>query len=198
MTRVDQESLFGSIPRGPDWTVGSTIFGQGVTLALARYTRAYMLAVRPLGPNWRDHPSVKRAIRMSKDRAGYKCKRCGLRPKDRGFLHAHHLVSPPRYGGSTDDLGNLKVLCELCHILAEGKTPSAETEARWAAGGSKPPPRESVKHPGDWEGLSLDEQADRVRAHLRSRSGPIVASPPSRRRRRGPADWSQPGARRAQ
>ncbi|MBN9521211.1 HNH endonuclease [bacterium] len=45
-----------------------------------------------------------------KRRANYTCQDCGVRPP---YLHAHHIRSLSK--GGTNDLSNLKAVCEDCH-----------------------------------------------------------------------------------
>jgi len=45
-----------------------------------------------------------------KRRDGYRCVDCGMKDV---ILHAHHILSLSK--GGTNDLGNLKSLCESCH-----------------------------------------------------------------------------------
>lgn len=62
---------------------------------------------------WRfpDYPPDWDAIRDAvKRRDGYRCVDCGT---TNTMLHAHHIVS--LYKGGTNDLWNLKTVCESCH-----------------------------------------------------------------------------------
>lgn len=54
-------------------------------------------------------------------RDGYECVRCGVKPRDRTQLHAHHVV-PVKVGYRSllcDALSNLVTLCISCHMKLE-------------------------------------------------------------------------------
>jgi hypothetical protein len=66
-----------------------------------------------MGRAWEfpEYPENWAEIRAEvKRRAGYTCQDCGARPP---YLHAHHIRSLSK--GGTNDLSNLKAVCEDCH-----------------------------------------------------------------------------------
>ena len=93
-------------------------------------------------------------------------------------LDVHHLDE----NEDNNDPDNLIALCHGCHQRTHDKEPHVSDRDHHRGG----PTHDSVKAPSlDWEGLSLDEQAARVREHLQGRV--LVTPPPSRRpgRRKG-------------
>ena len=118
---------------------------------------------------------MQRAVATTKRRANYTCQLCRLKPKDRGFLHAHHLVSPLE-GGPPADLANLVCLCQRCHLIVEDKTPR-RTQFYWEQDGVKPPPRKSP------EGSERPRRRSRHQRRVRH-----VVQPPALPRQPHPAD----------
>ena len=117
---------------------------------------------------------------MAKQRAKWRCAACGAPHTPDDPLHVDH-VNPLEHGGDPYDLDNLRVLCQYHHIRARGSVPQHPPE-EYAERNRRARERreqDKAKPPLDWEGLSLDEQADRVRAH---RQGRVLVTPPTARR----------------
>jgi len=84
-------------------------------------------------PDW---PQISAAV---KRRDNYTCRDCGVKLQPQ-YLHAHHIVSLSK--GGTDDLSNLKTVCEKCHakyhphMRPPGERPSPPPKATKARGKS--------------------------------------------------------------
>ena len=85
---------------------------------------------------------------------------------------------------SNHDPDNLMALCHACHQRVHGKRPTVRDRNHHRG----QPAQDSVKSPLDWEWLSLDEQAARVRDALpKSRGRPpryVRSNRPRRRAKR--------------
>lgn len=89
---------------------------------LRKYPREPRLRLRFLPREVGNNPSYRggdwqRQRRLALTRAGGRCEGCGLSPAQGARLSVHHIVGYA-YGG-TNDLANLKVLCQICHPALE-------------------------------------------------------------------------------
>lgn len=88
---------------------------------LKKYPRPPRLRLRFLPEHVGNNPSYRgggweRQRKLALARAGDRCEGCG-RPGREVRLSVHHIMGYA-YGG-TNDLANLKVLCETCHPALE-------------------------------------------------------------------------------
>ena len=84
-------------------------------------------------PNWKGGKSAEERARVPfmaewaawrrrvYHRDGYACRRCGLKPKTRSTLRAHHVAPWAQYPELRFDLDNGVTLCRDCHGWVHGK-----------------------------------------------------------------------------
>jgi len=87
-----------------------------------KYPREPRLRLRFLPPEVGNNPSYRggdwaRQRKLALLRAEGRCEGCGRTARDGARLAVHHMVGYA-YGGS-NEVENLKVLCELCHPALE-------------------------------------------------------------------------------